>query len=119
MSNKNDICKIIKACGEHGVKRIKIEDIEIEFNSPNPEPRIEELHPSFHLPQQNPPLFNPYTVEGPTAIATNDSESFDAEQREQELDEEYSTLMIEDPVTYEALMATGKIKDYGEAHAES
>lgn len=99
------ICKIIETCGKQGVKNIKFEGVEIDFGTA-PEPQENIVHTPFH------PSFTTSPVE-------EDAIPFNEEDKEVLIEEDYSTLLLDEPEKYEELLAMGKLESYGEAHAES
>ncbi len=108
MSNKNEICKIIKACGEHGVKSIEFDGVKIVFqddvNVKNENTFLQNTTPQYHE----------------SFIGqTNDEDAFVEEDLERDTQNQFETLMIENPSLYEELLASDKLESYGEPHAES
>lgn len=104
MDNKEKISKLIEICAKNGVSRLKMGELEIDFS-----PKAEPL-PNINLVDREGMKFHPAFFE------ENDT-TFQEIEDELAKEQDFSTLMIEDPEKYEELLSNGKLDSYGEPDA--
>lgn len=94
----DDICKIIKACAENGVYKIKCSTLEVEFGQPKK-----------NDPENNTELIPVLTQ------AEHDKMNKDALEEEEikTRDEQVRMMLIEDPLRAEEMIANGDFDEDG------
>jgi hypothetical protein len=98
-----NIAKIVESCGQNRVKKISVdgEKVEIEFFGDYVSPLVEQTQTFTELP---PAAVEPLTI----------SQDFKKVEKAIEIDEDFETLPISDPLKYEELQTMGKVDEYGE-----
>lgn len=97
-----DICAIIRACGEHGVATLKFGSLEINMGEV-------AHHYSIEMPQDA-PLPHPDTAISEQKAKHVEQEVIEKAEVETKADQ-LARLLIEDPAEYEMLMQAGELED--------
>lgn len=108
-----DFIKIIKECSKNGVKSFKITEkgeVEILFQD-----NLSESKPDS--PVETKPVFHPALLDEDQKPLVID-EKFEEGTKQEHLDDEFETLLLEDPELYEDLLMNDKLEDYGEPDVE-
>lgn len=93
-----DIVAIIKACRANGVDELVYDKFRLVMSKN-----------SLEVLEQ--PITSPKPVKIPATVALQNIEAIAKEEAEKELAQEIDELLINDPLTYETLLANGEIVD--------
>lgn len=101
--SKTNIAKIIEACGNHNVKKITFDGVEIEFFGASSQYDV------FEEAEKYPTIIQDFE--------SDDIQTFEKEDETRLTDEEFAHLMVEDPAKFEEMLANDKLDSYGEPDA--
>lgn len=110
-----NICDIIKTAAKSGVKTLKFGTLEIEYKCD--EKKVEEKAiPVTHavVPEYD---FSQVTNDSQEGIPV--SEDLKTYEKDMMLEDDFENLPLQDMETYEELIATGKLDEYGSPSAET
>ena len=92
--SKEDICGIIKECGQNGVREFKLGALFLNFG-PSPAPTIEPVHVAPRVQYEQ------------IKLSEKETEKMARDNQEEEL----QRLLITDPLEYEQMLRRGDVED--------
>lgn len=104
----DEVCAILKACGENGVRVLKFADLYVQFGpKPAPARQSSEISPTDVRATENPPSPDTEMSETATKIDQTTLDQLELQAKQDRLER----MMLEDPAEYERLMASGDLTD--------
>lgn len=107
--NTDDVCSIIKACGEHKVAELKFGGLYLKFDNPTGVMVGKDFQISQSVPQSHPD----------TEISERQAKQIEQEviavAEIQTKEDRLAQMMLEDPAEYERLLQSGELEDNAQA----